>query len=135
MIRPYTKADYGCLEHALLDAGFEHKQMTFETDHTFVTEFGFFSYRKDVGYSHPRMGHFYVNKQDRSFTAALALFHQFKQVLLLNGFLLFIAEAPKELPYMNKVIKFVGGLLLGEVAKDKYYLVPVFKKGRKHENL
>lgn len=131
MIRPYTKADYGYLEHALLDAGFTHKQMTFETDYTFITELGFFSYRFKSGIPYPCMGHFYVNKQNRSFKTALTLLRCFKRLMLSKGFLFFVAEAPKELPYMNRVIKFLGGLSLRKTKESNYYLAPLFKREKR----
>lgn len=124
-MREYTDKDYEYLSKSLLDAGFTKNQMSFETDYTFITDDGFFSYKIECEY--PRLIHFYLNKDKRdSLKAARRLIRTFVNMVREKGCLFYIVESPKELPYMKKWIHFIKGKKYYEANGDSYYYVPVF---------
>lgn len=124
MIRKYNQKDYDYLYKALSDEGFTKDQMTFETDHTYITDKGFFSYRMVDSY--PRLAHLYLNKKDRTYKNASDLIKALRKILIENEHLFFIAESPKEKPYMERFIKYIKGVKYLEINGDSFFYVPVF---------
>ena len=137
MLRPYTKKDYAEVYYALVSEGLCLNEMTFKTDQTFITEDGFFSFIETGEY--PELRHFYVNKSLRiafsdSMRAARKLFKTFRNIMLAKKCLFFIAEAPRNKPYMKRLIKYLKGKECYSNEKSIYYHVPLF--GRiSNENL
>ncbi len=123
-MKAYTEQDYEHINKCLLSEGLTKEQMTFETDNTYLTEKGFFSYRIENEY--PRLVHFYINKKDRSFKAAQDLMRIFHKILINEEHLFFIVDAPKESPYIKRIIKYIKGKKYLELNGDSFYYVPVF---------
>lgn len=106
-----------------MSEGFTNNQMTFKTDKTYITNTGFFSYRIENNY--PRLVHLYVNKDKRSAKAARNLLREFRKILINKKYLFFIAEAPKEKPYMKRFIRYIKGKKYLETKGDTFYCVPL----------
>ena len=123
-MRPYKKSDKEYIVNALLSEGLALEDMTFETDKTFVTEIGFFSYRMEKGY--PRLGHFFIDKDKRSLKNAHKLIKDFKQLLIKGKYLFFIALAPKDKKFFNRFIQYMKGVKYEENDGNAYYYVPSF---------
>jgi hypothetical protein len=123
-MKQYKNKDYNYLYRSLSGEGFTKDQMTFETDCTYLTNTGFFSYRIENKY--PRLVHFYIDKDKRSFKAAQELIREFRKILINKEYLFFIAEAPKEKPYMKRIIQYIKGKKYLEKNGDTFYNVPVF---------
>ena len=122
-MRPYNKSDYDYLYSSLKSEGFSKEQMTFEADMTFLTDSGFFSFRIENGF--PRLVHFYIDKDMRSLATASSMLKVFIDIMRRNNYLFFIAEAPKELPYMKRIIKYIKGKEYLKVDGDTFFYVPV----------
>jgi hypothetical protein len=77
--------------------------------------------------------HFCVNKKDRSLTNAARLIKTFKRLLLKKGYLRYIAEVPREAPYLLAWIKYLGGVepYYQKDGDDFYFL----ETRRHHENI
>ena len=123
-MRPYTNKDCNYLTKALLSEGFTNNQMTFKTDKTYITNAGFFSYRIENNY--PRLAHLYVDKDKRSAKTVRNLLKEFRKILINKKYLFFIAEAPKEKPYMKRFIRYIKGKKYLETKGDTFYCVPLF---------
>ena len=123
-MRPYRESDKEYIVNALLSEGLTFGDMTFETDQTFVTEIGFFSYRMEFGY--PRLGHFFVDKDKRSLKNAHKLIKDFKQLLIKGKYLFFIALAPRDKKFFNRFIQYIKGTMYEENDEDVFYYVPLF---------
>ena len=123
-MRPYRKSDKEYIVNALLSEDLALEDMTFETDQTFVTEIGFFSYRMEKEY--PRLGHFFVDKDKRSLKNAHKLIKDFKQLLIKDKCLFFIALAPKDKKFFNRFIQYIKGTMYEENDEDIFYYVPLF---------
>jgi len=123
-MRPYTDKDYDYLYKSILSEGFTKDEMSFETDRTFITDEGFFSYRTDGKY--PRLVHYFVDKDKRSFRAAHKLFRAFVKVMRENNYLFYIVQEPKGKPYLKKFIEYIKGKEYCKVDGDIYFYVPVF---------
>lgn len=123
-MRQYNHKDYDYIYKSLLNEGFKKNQMTFDTDLTYLTDTGFFSYRIENEY--PRLVHFYINKEKRSIKSAQDLIRKFRELIIKEGYLFFIAQAPKELPHIKRIIKYIKGVKYLNQDGDTYYYVPVF---------
>ena len=123
-MRPYRKSDKEYIVNALLSEGLTLEDMTFETDQTFVTEIGFFSYRMEFGYS--RLVHFFVDKDKRSLKNAHKLIKDFKQLLIKGKYLFFIAYASKNKKFLNRFIQYIKGVRYEENDGNIFYYVPLF---------
>lgn len=123
-MRPYRKSDKEYIVNALLSEGLTLEDMTFETDKTFVTEVGFFSYRMEFEY--PRLGHFFVDKDKRSLKNGHKLIKEFKQLLIKGKYLFFIALASKDKKFFNRFIQYIKGVKYEENDEDVFYYVPLF---------
>ena len=123
-MRPYKKNDKEYIVNALLSEGLALEDMTFETDKTFVTEIGFFSYRMEFEY--PRLVHFFVDKDRRSLKNAHKLIKDFKQLLIKGKYLFFIAYASKNKKFLNRFIQYIKGVRYEENDGNIFYYVPLF---------
>ena len=125
-MREYQPADKKYIYESLRSEGLSDNEMTFETDKTFLTDYGFFSYRMEHGY--PFLTHFYVDKNKRSTRNALSLYRLFKQQIISEGHKAFIAEVMNKKAYLEKFIKWLGRRKhYAEANNSKYYLIGVSK--------
>ena len=120
-----TDKERNYIREALLDEGFTAEQMTFETDETFITDIGFFSYRIEHGY--PFLSHFYVDTDKRTPRNALSLYGLFKKTIKSNGYSAFIASAMNEKKYLSRFIRYLSKRKKPYAIKSncEYYLVGV----------
>lgn len=116
--------DYDYIVNALLSENLTKEDMTFQTDETFITDIGFFSYRIEHGY--PRLVHFFLDKDKRSLKNAHSLIRTFKKIMIGRGYLFFIAFASKNKKYLNRFIKYMKGIKYEENNGNTYYYVPLF---------
>jgi len=128
-MRPYNPDDFAYCHDALLSEGFAEERMSFQTDKTYITGVGFFSYRIESWC--PRLVHFFVDKDKRSKTNATKLFSAFRELMIEEGHTHFVAGAPKEKPFMKRFIKYLGGQEpFATIDEDQYYLAPTLGRVR-----
>ncbi|MDO9535095.1 MAG: hypothetical protein Q7J85_07125 [Bacillota bacterium] len=129
-MKEYTNEDYDYIKTSLKDEGLTDEKMTFETDNTFITDVGFFSYRIEGEY--PRLMHFYVDKDKRGGGNFRRLARDFWGKLIEGEHLFCVIELPKGKQYLKRFIEYYGGKEpYYEENGNKYYLVPTIGRIRK----
>lgn len=121
-IRTYTPDDKEYIVNALIDEGLTEDEMTFETDETYLSDVGFFSYREG---EYPQMTHFYVDKDKRGFDNARKLIRQFWKLMIEKGVLFYIMEIPKSKPYIARFAKYLKGNEYYKKDGNRYYYIPI----------
>jgi len=122
-MRKYTDKDYDYIYNSLAGEGLTKEEMTFETDITFLTDFGFFSYRIDGRY--PRLIHFYVDKDKRLFRNARKLFRLFWREVIKGDYPFYIMEVPKEKSYISRFALYLKGKEYLEQDGNRYFYIPI----------
>jgi hypothetical protein len=112
---------------ALLAEGLREDQITYENDIRYEDETGFFSYRMEHGF--PYITHFLIWPDKRKGLNFLNLYHKFREMIIKDGHLAFIAEV---IPGKEAFEKFVQGLLgckepYAKVGDNKYYFIRLLR--------
>jgi hypothetical protein len=126
-MRLYRPDDYQYLYDSIKGEGFTDEFMSFETDTTYITENGFFSYSFIHG--EPYLKHFYLDKEKRGYWNARKMFDQFAKPLLKEGYTICYATLAN--PKYEKLLLHLGSR--GAYAESdgyKHYLVPLRRPKR-----
>lgn len=124
MIRPYTEDDFKYIYLALKNEGLTEEEMSFEDDQVFIMDIGFFSFKERDEY--PELMHFCVDKDKRSMKSARQLLKAFRNIMLFKGYSFFIATAPKDKPYIKRLLEYLKGKYYTSGKTEDYYIVPLF---------
>ena len=135
IVKPYNLGNYMNFRELLKDEGMTDEQITVENDILVECELGFISYKMVHGY--PYISHFLLYKEHRTKMNFIKLYHVFRDEMLRNGYVNFIAEVTPGREYFGQFIR--GQLGAKEpYAKDngnEYYLIKLLQERRDEKNL
>ncbi len=128
LIHKYIQEDFDYIHASLKSEGLTEDQMNFISDNTWITDFGFFSYRFDNGM--PRLIHFYINPDKRNYHHAYLLWHIFALLMMKKGHFHAILEVPGNKEYLRSFMRLLGSPQpFTEQDGAEFYRVPLI--GRK----
>lgn len=112
---------------ALLSEGLREDQITYEDDTHYEDDTGFFSYRIEHGF--PYITHFMIWPDMRKGNNFLNLYHTFRDTIIRNGHLAFIAEVLPGKEYFGKFIQTFLGCKepYAKVGDNTYYFVRLLR--------